>query len=272
MKLYILTALLFISLHGFAQAVKGPVSGSYLVLNSYSEKQSDVFSFTNNTAALAYQKSFAVGVFGENRYLLKETNLYSGVAAIPTSLGNFGVEAGYFGFKNFNEYQLGLAYARSLGNTFSLGARFNYYSFRVPGYQQSSTITFQVGALAKISEQLSAGIEIYNPVGGYLSKNEEEKLASNYRIGFGYEPTENVIVSATIEKEENRDINIIAGVFYQFATRFFARAGVQTLTSSPFGAAGIAFNNLRIDLSVSYHQQLGFSPGMMLIYQPKMSK
>ncbi|MCO6496052.1 MAG: hypothetical protein J5I50_00165 [Chitinophagaceae bacterium] len=242
------------------------------MLNSYSLQHSDVFSFTNNTAALAFSKTFSAGAMAETRYMLKETNYYSGVAAIPTELGNFGVEAGYFGYKNFNEYQIGLAYARSLGNNFSVGARFNYYSYRVPSYQQGSTITFQVGAIAKVSDQLTAGIEVYNPVGGYISKSEDEKLASNYRLGIGYEPTENVIVSATVEKEENQDINITAGVFYQFDNRFFARAGVQTLSKTPFGAAGIAFNDLRLDLSVSYHQQLGFSPGIMVIYQPSKSR
>ncbi|MCZ2396370.1 MAG: hypothetical protein LC100_07470 [Chitinophagales bacterium] len=255
-----------------AQSVKQSVSASYLMLNSYSQKHNDAFSFTHNTAALAFAKAFSAGVLAETRYMLKETNYYSGVAVVPTELGNFGVEAGYFGYKNFNEYQIGLAYARSLGSSFSLGAGFNYYSYRVPAYQQGGAVTFQIGAIARISDQLTAGIEIYNPVGGYISKSEDEKLASNYRLGIGYEPTENVIVSATIEKEENKDINVTAGVFYQFDDRFFARAGMQSLTKSPFGAAGVSFDEIRLDLSVSYHQQLGFSPGIMVIYQPAKKK
>lgn len=252
-----------------AQSLRAPVSSAYTLLNSYSKTQNDVFSFTNNTAALAQQKNFSLGAYGENRFLIKEMNNYSAVANLPTSKGNFGIQADYFGFKNFNEYQLGLAYARPVGNNFDLGVQFNYFSYRIPSYQQASTITFQVGAIARLSDVLSAGIQVYNPVGGYLSKMNEEKLSSNYQFGVGYEPSENVIISATAQKEEGKDLNITVGMFYQFDKQFFARAGVRTENTTPFAAAGVAFSDLRIDISVSHHSLLGFSPGVMIIYVPE---
>lgn len=214
----------------------------------------------------------AAGVFAESRYLLKELSLYSGVINVPTKQGNFGLAMDYFGNPDFNEYQLGLAYARSLGSNFDLGVQFNYYGYRIPGYQQASAITFQMGAIAYLTDQVSAGIQIYNPVGGYLSKKNDEKLGSLYQFGISYEPSESVVVTGTIRKEEDKDINVIAGIFYQFDQRFFARAGIQTENSSPFGAVGIAFADFRIDLSVSYHPQLGFSPGCMFIYQKNDKK
>lgn len=250
-----------------AQSVKSPVSSSFTLLNSYSKDKSDVFSFTNNTAALAHQKELTAGVFAENRYLLKALNLYSGVINVPTPQGNFGLETDYFGEPNFNEYQLGLAYARSVGANLDLGVQFNYYGYRIPGYQQASAVTFQLGAIAYLTDKVSAGVQIYNPVGGYLSKSHDEKLASLYQFGISYEPSESVIVTGMVRKEEDRNVNVIAGIYYQFDKRFFARAGVQTENTSPFGAAGIAFADFRIDLSVSYHPQLGFSPGLMFIYR-----
>ncbi len=267
MKIPFCILLLSFSWRVSAQSVKSPVSSSFALLNSYSKDKSDVFSFTNNTAALANQKLLTAGVYAENRYLLKALNLYSGVINVPTQQGNFGLEANYFGEANFNEYQLGLAYARSVGSNLDLGVQFNYYGYRIPGYQQASAITFQIGAIAYLTDQLSAGIQVYNPVGGYLSKAHDEKLASLYQFGISYEPSESVIVTGTVRKEEGRDANVIAGIFYQFDKRFFARAGIQTENASPFGAAGIAFSDFRIDLSVSYHPQLGFSPGFMFIYR-----
>ncbi len=254
-----------------AQSLRAPVSSAYTLLNSYSTKQNDVFSFTNNSAALARQKGFSAGAYGENRFLIKEMNHYSAVANLPTSKGNFGLQADYFGDKNFNEYQLGFAYARPVGNNFDLGAQFNYYSSQIPGYQQASTVTFQLGAIARLSEVMSAGVQVYNPVGGYLSKLYNEKLSAIYQFGIGYEPAENVIISATAHKEEGRDLNITGGVFYHFDKRFFARAGINTGSNSPFGAAGIAFSDLRLDISVSHHPVLGFSPGVMIIYSLEKS-
>lgn len=252
-----------------AQSLRAPISSAYTLLNSYSRTQNDVFSFTNNTAALAQQAFFSIGAYGENRFLLKEMNHYSAVANLPSSKGNFGIQADYFGFKNFNEYQLGLAYARSMGKKFDLGVQFNYYSYRIPYYQQAAAVTFQVGAIARLSDVLIAGVQVYNPVGGYLSKMNKEKLSANYQFGIGYEPSENVIISATAQKEEGRDVNITAGVFYHFDKQFFARAGVRTENTTPFAAAGISFSDMRIDISVSHHSLLGFSPGVMLIYIPE---
>ncbi len=72
-------------------------------------------------------------------------------------------------------------------------------------------------------------------------------------------------MSTEIVKEEDKDINVIGGVQYNFAKRFFARAGFMSDTGSGFGGLGLGFNNLRLDFSTSYHPQLGFSPGIMLI-------
>lgn len=267
LKIYLYILLILCNSNVTGQAVKSPVSSSFTLLNSFSKQHSDVFSFTNNTAALAHQKELSAGAYVENRYLLKALNLYSGVINVPTKQGNFGLDVDYFGEPNFNEYQLGLAYARPVGSNLDLGVQFNYYGYRIPGYQQASAVTFQLGAIAYLTDQLSVGIQIYNPIGGYLSKEHDEKLASLYQFGISYEPSESVIITGTVRKEEDRNINVIAGIFYQFDKRFFARAGIATENNSPFGAAGIAFKGFRIDLSVSYHPQLGFSPGFMFIYR-----
>ena len=57
---------------------------------------------------LAQIKDPAFGVYGERRFLLAETNMFSAVVAMPTEQGNFGFQADYFGYKNYNESQLGL--------------------------------------------------------------------------------------------------------------------------------------------------------------------
>lgn len=266
----VFTTILFLAPVAFshAQTLRVPASSSYQLLNAYSLNQMDVFSFTHNTAALAKQKYFSAGVFGENRFLTEALNYYNLAAAVATPKGNFGLQANYFGFSNFNEYQLGLAYARPVGKNLDLGVQFNYYGYRVPMYAPGAAVTFEVGAIGRLSDVVSAGVQIYNPVGGYLSKKSDEKLSSSYAFGIGYEPTEQVIVSATVEKEEGRKLNVTGGISYQFDRQFFARAGIRTENNMPFGAAGIAFDELRLDISASYHPRLGWSPGLRMIYQP----
>ncbi len=252
-----------------AQSLRKPVSASYIGLGAYSMNHADVFSITSNQAALAQIENSSVGFFGENRFLLAETNLYSAIVAVPTKEGNFAFQADYFGYKNYNESQLGIAYARNVGTKLDLGIKFNYYSFRIPGFESPSTVNFEIGVICRFTEKLTAGMHIYNPVGGRLSKTENDKLSSIYSFGIGYEASDNFFVSAEMVKQEDLPVNVNAGVQYNFAKQFFARFGIASQNESPYGGAGVSWKNFRLDISASYHPQLGLSPGLMLIISLK---
>ncbi len=252
-----------------AQGIRYSLGIPYLSLGAYSTKQTDPFAFTNNQAALAQVKGGSVGAFGERRFMLAENSVYGLAAAIPSSLGNFGVQVAYGGFRNFNENKAGLAYAKSLGKAVDIGVQFNYYGYRIPQYGNASTVNFEVGAIMHFSEKFNGGIHAYNPVGGTLDKANKEKLASAYKLGLGYDASDHFSVSAELVKEEDRQLNVVAGVQYQFMQQFFARAGFLSETGTGFAGVGLGWNHLRLDVSASYHPQLGFSPGLLFVYHLK---
>ncbi len=237
----------------------------YTSLGAYSTKQKDPFAFTNNQAALAQIENATAGVFGERRFMLAENSVYGVAAAIPTGKGNFGLQVNYAGFTNFNENKVGLAYARKLGKLLDLGVQFNYYGYRIPQYGNASSINFEIGAIMHFSDKLNGGIHVYNPVGGKLGKEQTEKLASAYKLGLGYDASDNFYVSAEIIKEEDKPVNVTGGVQYQFLKQFFARTGFVSETGGGFVGVGLGWKNFRLDVSGSYHPQLGFSPGLLMI-------
>ena len=255
-----------------AQSLRYSLAQPYISLSAYSQKQNDPLSFTGNQAALAQSKSAGIGVFGERRFLLSETSVYTLGASLPTRLGNFGIQINYAGFKNFTENKIGLAYARKLGKLVDVGVQFNYYGYRIPAYGNASTINFEIGAILHLTDKLNAGIHVYNPVGGKLGKNSNEKLAAAYKIGLGYDASDRFFISSEIIKEEDKPVNVIAGLQYQFAKQFFAKAGFISGSTTAYAGAGIAWKNLRLDISASYHPQLGFSPGVLLIMNFKTKK
>jgi hypothetical protein len=248
-----------------AQSIRYSVALPYVGLSAYSTQQTDPLAFTANQAALAKVSKAGIGLYGERRFLLVATSAYAMAVAVPTKMGNFGVQLNYAGFKNFNENKIGLAYARSLGDKVDVGVQFNHYSYRVPSYGNASSINFEAGAIIHFTDKLNAGIHIYNPVGGKLSNTDNEKLASAYKIGLGYDASENFFISSEIIKEEDKPVNIIAGFQYHFAKQFFARAGFMSESSTAFAGAGIGWKNMRLDMSGSYHPQLGISPGILLV-------
>ena len=248
----------------FSQTFKTPIAAAYLGLGAYSMQHADVFSFVNNQAALAQLQHRAVGIYSERRFLLAEINTYTVAATIPTSKGNFGLSLQYDGFVNYNEDQIGIAYGRSLSKKIDVGIQFNYYGYTVPGYGSNSTVNVEMGAIAHLTDKLNAGIHIYNPIGGQFFKGDE-KLVPILKTGFGYDASELFYISAEIEKDENFPPGINAGAQYQFQKRFFARVGIVSATSSYYTGAGVAWSNLRLDISCSVHPQLGLSPGLLLI-------
>ncbi|MES2850756.1 MAG: hypothetical protein V4685_16980, partial [Bacteroidota bacterium] len=131
-----------------------------------------------------------------------------------------------------------------------------------------NTINFEIGALVHLTDKLNAGLHVYNPVGGKFSKTDE-KLTSAYKVGLGYDASEKFFISAELVKEEDFPVNMNAGFQYQFAKQFFARGGISSANSVAYGGLGLSWSNLRLDISASYHQQLGVSPGLLLIYNLK---
>ena len=257
--------LLYLMPGAFSQSLRQPVAAMYTGLSAYSTKHTDVFSFVNNQAALAQTKNTTAGVYGDRRFMLAATSTYVAAVAVPSALGNFGVNLLYSGFKNFNEYQVGLAYGRSLGSAVDVGVQFNYYGYRVPGYNNAGTVNFEFGAVVHLTSQLNAGFHVYNPMGSQFSKSGEQ-LPVIYKVGLGYDVSDKVFVSAEIVKEEDYPVNLNAGLQYQFVKQFFVRAGISTTSSSAYAGVGIGWGNLRLDICCSYHPQLGLSPGLLVIF------
>ncbi len=266
-KIFAQLALSIISSVCLAQTIHSPIQAHYVHAATYSKEFTDIFSFTDNQAALCALKSPSVGVYSEQKFLLKETSFYSLAFALPTSSGSFGFQTNYFGYSDYNESQLGIAYGKSLGRIVDIGVQFNYYNIRIAGYGSESTVNFEMGAMFHLTEKLHLGLHVYNPVGGKFGKNTDEKLASIFTVGAGYEASKQVFISAEIVKEENKTVNVNAGLQYMFAKQFFARAGIETQSSSPYAGVGFLLNTFRMDIAVSYHPQLGFTPGLLLIYQ-----
>jgi hypothetical protein len=253
---------------GIAQTLRRPVAAAYTGLGHTSTIRMCFLSA--NQATLAQLKNPSVGVYAERRFMLSELNSYTAAIGLPTRSGNFGLKANYFGFSDYNETQLGLAYARKLGNKVDVGAQFNYNGISISsGYGNSSAVSFEIGTVLHISERLHAGIHANNPAGGKFGKNGGEELSSVYTLGIGYDASEKFYVSAEIVKEEDRPVNVNAGLQYKFIPQLMARAGMSSGTSSAWLGLGLTIRSFRLDVTTNYHPQLGITPGLLLLFNFK---
>jgi hypothetical protein len=253
--------------HG--QSIRYSPGTLYTGLGAYSHQFTQSFSFLANQAALGGISRTSAGLYAEQKYGLKELSMYMGTIAIPVNRGGIGIAMQYAGNSDFNESQVGIAYGKSLGKV-SVGVQCNYNMMRIAGYGNDAALGFEVASQWQINAALVTGIHIVNPVGGHFKNNANEKLAAVYQFGAGYEVSKQLFLSAELSKEEDRPVNVQAGLQYMAVPdRLFIRTGITTATTSPYAGIGWQWKNCQADVSVRYHSQLGLSPGVLLLFYGK---
>jgi hypothetical protein len=251
----------------YGQQFKNNVGAPYIGLSAYSTNFNSVFGANSNIASIAALKNNAIGLTAEQRFGISDLKNNSLIAGIVTKIGNIAIQANRFGFASFNETQLGLGYAKNISEKISVGGKVNYYNQNIAAYGNGSTVNVEAGLVMHLTQKLTAGISTFNPTGGKFGLNKTEKLEAIYKFGLGYDVSDKVMIATEIVKQENAPVNVISVLHYQFEKKFFGKIGLSTSTSNLFVAAGLALQkNLEINLFVSHHTNLGFSPGVMLQY------
>jgi len=251
------------------QLISRPECDAYTGMGAYSSGQGDLFSPAANPASLAGLRQGAAGIYGERRFLVEELTYYALSTAMRTSSGNFSLNGGYFGFSSYNETVLGLAYARPMGSKIAAGLRFNYYGWRIDGYGSVFAAGFDAGLLIHLSPRLHSGMSVSNPVGGKFGGRKDENLPSVYRLGWGFDASPLLHLSAEIVKEDRHAADLRAGLIYKPLPALVTRFGLSASAGSIWGGIGFLKKGIRIDLLAKTHPQLGWSPGIMLQFSPE---
>lgn len=244
-----------------AQSISHSYNQGLTGIGAYSARFSDLFSFLNNSASLASVKRAGAGVYAENRYGLKNLVL-TGICGI-NGMGGIGMMIAYEGDRDYNHSQVGLGYGKNLGRV-NIGVRFNYNMIRMAGYGNVGLIGVELGSIWKITEKFFSGIQICNP--------QSEKLPSVFSVGAGYEISEQLFLYANIIKEENKVMNVQAGLQYMIAAALYASLGINSATASPGIMLGWQWKEMRISLAGSMHPQLGTTTGLIIQFFGKNKK
>jgi len=219
---------------------------------------SGIESAYGNQAGLTSLEKFSFNLTAENRFLLSELNQFYLAAALPTSSGTFALTVRHFGFSEYNEQKIGLAYARQLLKVLSIGVQFDYLNTRIQEFGNKGLFTFEAGLQAKILSKLTLGAHVFSPV--ELALTEEDNLATILRVGLAYQASAKLLVVAEVEKDLELNPQFKAGLEYQVADELFLRFGAGTNPVFVSFGVGYGFNGFRMDVGSSYHQILGVSP------------
>jgi hypothetical protein len=231
----------------------------------------DFWSICNNQAGLALQTKPMIGLYYESRFMMTELSSKFIAGIMPSRFGVFGLNYYNFGYELYNRQKIGLAYARSFGKTIRIGVQLDYLITSIGNnYGSKNNLTFELGIQSDISENITIGAWVFNPLVAKISDYNDERIPAILRMGITWKISPDLLttVEAGIASNEHPVI-LRAGIEYSIKDKYYFRSGFSTGEEIFSFGLGIVFKRISFDLSSIMHEKMGFSPQSSLIFRLK---
>ncbi|MGD8415201.1 MAG: hypothetical protein PVF33_13260 [Candidatus Latescibacterota bacterium] len=246
--------------YGFQTGVVGchaqvPTSNARAVaLGQATVALAGVDGVNENPAALAAVDK-ATASFGFNRLFgLSELTVQSARLAVP--LGSAAVSGSFenLGYEAYSVNQLGVALGTVLRSV-QVGICAGLALHRFDRYESFSSVRLDAGWIYPLSSFISVGAAATGLAG---SRIRTGSLALGAGIVASISNRARLLVSFVQPRGERLDVRIGAEV--ELAEMVIVRFGGTGLAGFAGFGAGVAVSRVRIDLALSHHPRLGFSP------------
>lgn len=223
------------------------------------------WSSFNNPASLAFNKSLSAGFNYENRFGLEELGTKTAALIIPAGSASVGGVYSYFGYPDFRRHSAGLACGLRISDKLSAGVQVDYFSEMTYGeYDDHQSVTFEVGVLLSLNENVRAGIKLFNPLPGSLTGSE---LPSAIRAGAGVILSNSLFASAEAEMSTTSALLLRTGFEYEALKKFWLRGGFCTDNTSFSFGLGYRLEFVQLDLGFVTHDRLGVTSCASMIFE-----
>jgi len=223
-------------------------------------------SVYNNQAAMVYFNHTAASIDYDQGYFAdKALSTKSGAFILPTGAGVFGLNMSYFGYQQFNEQKIGLAYGKALGKHLAIGVQMDYFrSFIGNSYGSAQALSFEIALYSKLNESLELGAHVFNPIGMEIGNQIAEPIPIAFQFGLLYHVDKNLILATEVEKILDKKESYKIGLEYMIANHFMVRTGLATSPTLFTFGFGLNMKNFLLDIGTGFHQTLGFTPRVSL--------
>lgn len=268
LKSLFILAFSLVTLELSAQLGTTPILGAKsLSMGNTGAAAEGIQSIYFGSAGLGTIEKYALQISAEQRFTLSDLSLVS--AAVGVRTGRFGVLGLFlsnYGLDEYKEQKLGLSYATKIASSISIGAQWSWNTIRIEEYGSTGFMGIDLGIITYLSEQVSVGFHIANPV--KINVVENENTARLLNLGLKYQISEKVYLLSDIRHISDIGSSLHVGLDYRVIDVLNLRAGMDTGASSfHFGVAVNLSEHGNVEAGFSNHQYLGATPGISLGYE-----
>ncbi len=232
----------------------GALGGAYTAISD------DVEGLWWNPAGLRLADSVQVDTSYTALYGMSDLALINAAAVMPTlSLGTWGFGYSSFGFSDYRETDLRLAFSAGLADGIYLGTNLKSNSVSIEGVDDTGmAFGLDLGILANINENLRMGMSGYNINRPKMASNPVEYLQQRYKFGIYATPIEGVAASLDLHKVPDNDWEHRLGLEFPISTNLTLRTGIQSRPARFSMGFGFRTGIFNLNYSFRNHQDLDF--------------
>lgn len=218
----------------------------------------------SNQALLAQNRQYSASINCLNRFNIAELGTYSAGLILPAGKSSAGILFSHFGYSEYSREKIGLACGMQLSEKISAGIQIDYFAVRTSNkYANYQSLTFETGILVHLSDNISAGIQLFNPVPNSLRKSF---LPSSLTAGVGIELNRSLFTAVEVTMSSGKPLVIRMGFDYEAAADLHIRGGYTTENTSFSFGTGFRLNAVMIDISFATHERLGVTTAASLAF------
>lgn len=228
---------------------------------------SDVWSIQANPAAGQDLRSAIIAISYLKHFFSNEISSQAFAAVLPFNNNLIATSFQVYGFSEYKESTIGFGYAKKFGPDFSVGLNANYHQLKIAGYGHVTGFSLDVGVCYKLLKEVAVGASIINIAQQqYTNEALKSNIPTVFSVGSSYQPTEKVLVAATISKILKQSVDASIGIDYKFARAFSLRGGISISPFKQYGGFGLNYKQFLLDMATVYDPNLGYSPQMGISY------
>lgn len=227
----------------------------------------DLWSLNANPAGITGQKSPIAGLNYARYFFGDELSEQNFAFVLPFKNNYAGFSINRYGINEFNEIKAGFALAKKFGEEFSIAVKANVHQIKISNYGNSATFSVDVGANYALSKKIAFGLYVNNPSSQhYKTTNIAANIPTAIHFGATYEPSNKVILAATVTKTIDQKVDVAIGVDYKFQDFISIRGGLSAKSFKQYFGIGLNYEKFLLDIAVESHPQIGYTPQIGLSY------